>query len=131
MKVIDDKPLGWVTPPPLTRAGCIDGPRPCPHLTCRYHLWPEVKQDSGKGNKVKLQPLPDESCVLDVADSGPCTLERMGSLLGVTRERARQIESSVLQKLSRSRRARELFELLRKRVEDDDEDTESQDGDQT
>lgn len=27
---------------PLTRGDCVDGPRPCPLITCRHHLYPET-----------------------------------------------------------------------------------------
>jgi hypothetical protein len=64
----------------MTRGDCEGGPRPCPHQTCRYHL--EVG-------------LP-ESCCLDVADRGSQTLEQVGEILGITRERVRQIEERAL-----------------------------------
>lgn len=66
---------------PKTRAECVDGPRPCPHTTCRYHV------ASGR---------PDASCALDLADRGERTLEEVGELLGMTREGARLIEKKAL-----------------------------------
>jgi DNA-directed RNA polymerase sigma subunit (sigma70/sigma32) len=42
---------------------------------------------------------PTASCVLDVADNGGITLEEVGELLGVTRERIRQIEAVAIRKL--------------------------------
>jgi hypothetical protein len=67
---------------PKTRGECIDGPRPCPHVRCRHHL--------AEG------PLDVDSCSLDVADRGPVNLTEIGRLLGVSRERARQIEAMAL-----------------------------------
>jgi transcriptional regulator len=40
-------------------------------------------------------------CVLDIADQGELTLEEIGKLTGVTRERVRQIEEKALRKLAR------------------------------
>ena len=40
-----------------------------------------------------------ETCALDVADRGGITLEDVGSLLNLTRERIRQVERSGIDKL--------------------------------
>jgi hypothetical protein len=84
--------------PPATRAGCVDGPRPCLATGCRHHLAPEVR--SGTRRKVSL-PLAAmvETCALDVADRGGETLEEVGRILNVTRERIRQIETIALRKM--------------------------------
>jgi hypothetical protein len=76
--------------PPATRRECRALARPCPRLLCRYHLWPEVKSDTD---------LPAESCVLDIADDGALTLQEVGDLLGVTRERIRQIQAKARHRL--------------------------------
>lgn len=77
---------------PLTRAECIEGPRPCPHVTCRHHLWLDAK----KGTRLADMP---ETCALDVADRGGVTLPELGELLGVTKERAMQLEKQALAKV--------------------------------
>jgi DNA-directed RNA polymerase sigma subunit (sigma70/sigma32) len=41
-----------------------------------------------------------ESCALDVADRGDHTLNEGGEMLGVSRERVRQIEEQALHKLA-------------------------------
>lgn len=86
---------------PKTRGECEGGPRPCPLVGCRHHTAVDVS-DSGS---LKLNHPDTEveqlgaSCSLDVADAGPATLEQVGQVLNVTRERARQIETSALQKV--------------------------------
>lgn len=47
---------------------------------------------------------PDEivaSCVLDVAEDGPRTLDQVASLMGMSRERARQIEEKAITQIQR------------------------------
>ncbi len=88
---------------PTTRAECENGPRPCPHVTCKHHLYLDVSPTTGA---IKLN-FPDlevwemsMSCALDIADEGGVRLDDIGALLNITRERARQIESRALEKLS-------------------------------
>ncbi len=87
---------------PKTRAECADGPRPCPYVSCRYHLYIDVSPRTGA---IKLN-FPDlevwemgESCALDVADRGGTTLEDVGAIMNLTRERIRQVEVKALAKL--------------------------------
>ena len=81
---------------PTTRGECDDVPRPCPFVSCRYHLFVDV---SPKNGTIKLN-FPDlepdqliESCCLDVADRGGDSLENVGAFLNLTRERVRQLET--------------------------------------
>jgi len=67
---------------PRTRGDCVDGPRPCPFVRCRYHLWlttTEAHWNSPTGKPQRPttleprwleNPLPP-SCALDVADAVP------------------------------------------------------------
>jgi hypothetical protein len=87
---------------PKTRAECVDGPRPCPHVSCRHHLYLDVSPRTGA---IKLN-FPDlevwemaVSCALDVAETGAVTLEDAGSILNLTRERIRQLEIKALGRL--------------------------------
>lgn len=87
---------------PKTRGQCIDGPRPCPYVSCKHHLFLDI---SSKTGAIKLN-FPDldqwemgESCALDVADRGGTTLEDVGAIMNLTRERIRQVEVRALAKL--------------------------------
>lgn len=84
---------------PRTRADCAGGPRPCPFVGCRHHLYLEVSARTGTLHLHHAGVPPWEmqhSCALDIADEGPHTLEHVGSILNLTRERTRQIERSGL-----------------------------------
>ena len=87
---------------PLTRAECEDGPRPCPYVSCHHHLYLDVNPETGS---IKLN-FPDrepdemvESCALDVAERGGITLEEVGAIVNLTRERVRQLEVRATAKL--------------------------------
>ena len=87
---------------PKTRADCVDGPRPCPFVSCKFHLYLDVNPHNGNiklnfpGREVWELP---ETCALDVADRGGTTLEEAGALLNLTRERIRQLEHLALASL--------------------------------
>ncbi len=87
---------------PRTRAECRSGPRPCLYVSCRFHLYLDVNEATGsiKLNFPGVEPweLP-ETCALDIAERGGLTLEEIGRLLNVTRERARQLEEAGLTKV--------------------------------
>jgi hypothetical protein len=106
---------------PRTRADCIDGPRPCPWVSCKYHLLLDVKSNGGLTFNVRrpgehgvktvgrrrmrgaeadalaeralerLCEMPT-SCALDVADEGGATYERIGELLGLRKQSVRLIQ---------------------------------------
>ncbi len=88
---------------PVKRSECADGPRPCPHVSCRHHLYLDVNPSTGT---IKLN-FPDLevwelaiSCALDVADLGGTAIELISELMNVTRERVRQIEMQALARLA-------------------------------
>lgn len=91
---------------PRARVECLDGPRPCPFVACQHHLYIDVSPRTGA---IKLN-FPDlevwemgESCALDVADRGGTTLEDVGAIMNLTRERIRQVEVKALAKLEAMR----------------------------
>lgn len=83
---------------PKTRADCGAVQRPCHFLSCKYNLALDLTS-AGSIQTYELDDL-EESCALDVADRGGITLEEVGSLIGVTRERVRQIEERAAKRLS-------------------------------
>lgn len=87
---------------PVNRSECANGIRPCPYVSCKHHLYLDVNPETGS---IKLN-FPDlevwemvETCALDVADRGGITLEEVGEILNLTRERIRQVEVKGLEKL--------------------------------
>jgi hypothetical protein len=87
---------------PRSRADCAGAARPCMFISCKHHLYLDVNPGTGS---IKLN-FPDkevweleETCALDVADRGGITLEEVGSIMNLTRERIRQVETRGLSKL--------------------------------
>ena len=87
---------------PRTRAECVDMERPCPFVSCKYHLYIDVHPVRGS-IKVNFPDLEvwemTETCALDIADRGGITLEEVGEIMNLTRERVRQVETQGLAKL--------------------------------
>ncbi len=87
---------------PFTRAECACGERPCPFVSCKYHLYLDVNPETGsiKLNFPHLEVWEmADTCALDVADRGGITLEEVGEIMNLTRERIRQVEVRGLLKL--------------------------------
>jgi hypothetical protein len=87
---------------PSARAQCVDMERPCPFVSCKYHLYIDVHPVRGS---IKVN-FPDvevwemtDTCALDIADRGGITLEEVGEIMNLTRERVRQLETQGLAKL--------------------------------
>ena len=87
---------------PKTRADCMNGPRPCLFVSCKHNLYLDVNPETGS---IKLN-FPDKeiwelayTCALDVAEKGGITLEEVGEIMNLTRERIRQVETRGLMKL--------------------------------
>ena len=114
--LIDDETRGKMSDRPLTRGDCVGGPRPCPWVGCRHHLGIEVTPNGGlKLVRPDLEPWElEQTCSLDVADAGASTLDSIGRIVNLTRERTRQIELSGVRALRReiTRRARRCNEIV-------------------
>jgi hypothetical protein len=126
---------------PKARVECLNGARPCPFVSCKHHLFLDVSARTGA---IKLN-FPDlevwdmqETCALDVADRGGTTLEEVGAIMNLTRERIRQVEVKALAKLDALKEMmalrdyvdegpvgkRRLPTLTKKDLVEDDEDAE-------
>lgn len=87
---------------PRTRSECHSGIRPCPFVSCKHHLYLDVNPETGsiKLNFPHLEVWDmEETCALDVAGRGGITLEEVGEIMNLTRERIRQVEVRGLLKL--------------------------------
>jgi hypothetical protein len=100
---------------PKTRSECLCMERPCLFVSCKHHLYLDVNPETGS---IKLN-FPDkevwqlsETCALDVAARGGLTLEEVGEILNLTRERIRQLEAAGLQRLFEQTGDNELKDLL-------------------
>ena len=89
-------------PRPLSRSECTVEQRPCPWVACKHHLYLDVNPETGsiKINFPDLEPWElSQTCALDVAERGGITLEEVGEIMNLTRERIRQVEVRGLQKI--------------------------------
>ena len=87
---------------PKLRSECVGAARPCLFVACKHHLYLDVNPETGsiKVNFPDKEPWElEETCALDVAERGGVTLEEVGIILNLTRERVRQVEVAGLQKL--------------------------------
>ncbi len=97
---------------PRVRAECMNGPRPCLFVSCKHNLYLDVNPETGS---IKLN-FPDKeiweleyTCALDVAEKGGITLEEVGEIMNLTRERIRQVETRGLMKLREATEAEPPF----------------------
>jgi len=96
---------------PKKRADCVDGPRPCPYVSCRHHLGirlsvrltePGAGRLSQQSVKEVWPDLADAeyTCSLDAAEqNGGMSLGEVASIMNITKQRVGQIEKIALAKL--------------------------------
>lgn len=112
---------------PKSFGECLEAGRgtresPCPFVSCKHHLAIEVNPRIGSIKVAhpltEIEDLP-ATCALQVADEGGVTLEVAASILGLTRERVRQIEYSALAKVRAAmfRAGLEVSDLVGERAE--------------
>ncbi len=111
---------------PRMRGDCIDGPRPCPWVGCRYHLYLDVTPGGGiKFNRPDVAPDELEkmtaTCALDVADRGEQTYYALPGLMNMTRPGAYKLALAALDKLKQSgEKLREAWDYLETVLERDE-----------
>jgi hypothetical protein len=100
---------------PQSRGDCAEMERPCPFVSCKYHLYIDVHPVRGS---IKIN-FPDlevwemtDTCALDIADRGGITLEEVGEIMNLTRERVRQVETQGLSKLERLQEVDQLRDYV-------------------
>ena len=94
---------------------CISPSYHCTEETCRYHVVEGGQHHSKNAIAHRQRVLAGEtpSCALWVAQvHGDQTLEQVGAVLGITRERVRQIEEKALRKLARNPDTRKKMGVL-------------------
>jgi hypothetical protein len=78
---------------PLRRSDCVDGPRPCPWVGCRYHLQLDLVAKH-KTEEVVENPSFEwgqESCALDVAERGTLTSKEIAPLIGLSQSGCKEL----------------------------------------
>ena len=88
-KYADCEPGGW------------NEARPCPFVGCLYNTFLDVRESGSItknfGDIGPEEVPPEHSCVLDLAKRGPHTLNEVGTVLCVSRERVRQLEEKAIE----------------------------------
>lgn len=107
-----------MTDRPQTRGDCRHGQRPCPWVSCRYHLaeldllpLSYYRQCSAAKLRQSWQEHEDralalldsgcDTCALDVADRGEHSCEEVGEALQISRAAARKSEERALRSYRR------------------------------
>lgn len=80
----------------ISNKNCMRCAEPCSAIDCRYHIHSDAKPD-----QIATAPIPTVTCSLKLANTGGMTLDSIGIILGLTRERVRQIEAKGSFKLSK------------------------------
>lgn len=99
---------------PKVRADCAKIERPCPYVGCRYNMNLDILATGG----IRWRQVPDfrpgirQNCALDLAEKGPFTLDEIGRMMGVSRERIRQEVNEAFRKLREALPGPMLDDLL-------------------
>lgn len=87
---------------PKVRSECPPPSEPCPHVTCRYHLWTTRAYRDGAIVAIRESETwgdTDHTCALHEADAGWQTAERVAATMHISRQRVNQIEAKALRKM--------------------------------
>lgn len=88
---------------PRTRAECVDGPRPCPFVSCRHHLAFDVMPNGNiqwSNPDVPIEEM-EHSCSLDIADRGGASIKTIMRIYRYSKETVMQQEKLALFRLRR------------------------------
>lgn len=103
---------------PQRRSQCTED-RPCPYVGCKFNLVLEIMMGGGlrytRGSPDDpLAPWSGDvsNCMHDHMHEAGMTLDEIGVVLGMSRERVRQIEAVALTKIKKSAFAREVLSEL-------------------
>ena len=91
---------------PSRRSACVDGIRPCPWVTCRYHAWTDLYCQNRNLRPSPTWGNPNVTCVLDWCRTSR-TLEEVGRLLNVSREFIRRVEARAFARMRRDDKLRD------------------------
>lgn len=93
---------------PASRGECADGPRPCPWVSCRYHLYLDITPYGGLTlNYPSIEPgQMEHSCALDIAAQGDHDMISVAQIMGVNDETVRVIERAAKVKMWASKNLR-------------------------
>jgi len=92
---------------PKTRGDCEPGgsnaARPCPWVSCRYHLYFDLRRN-GRPGRPRAARVPEleeleETCALDLAAHGGMSHEEVGEALYLSGTRIEQVEKRALRRL--------------------------------
>lgn len=102
---------------PKTRGECADMPRPCPFLSCRYHLahdWVRPVHGEGLTNDEAADRIAnaEHTCTLDVADLGGRSARDVAKAVGKTHQGVLSTEARIRNRGIDPEVARELIEAI-------------------
>jgi hypothetical protein len=91
---------------PRYRWQCEAVSRPCPFVSCKYHLYLDVVGDDAiLFNQAGREPWEmQETCALDLASKGGMTREKVGEILNVSQQAVEQMERKVRYELRKTRK---------------------------
>lgn len=114
----DDLPLlRYMVNPPRRRGECADGCRPCPFVSCAYHLALDVTPEGAlrfaHGHEPEDLEAMTQTCALDVADDGCRSVVEVAEMMGISRQQTAQLEATALRKLAAAMKQQSSPALLR------------------
>lgn len=102
---------------PTTRSECLQGPRPCPFISCQWHLWrlhkavaPIVRRSNPDEAVDAVLAMP-ETCALDLSDK-PHQYREIAEVLGVSHQAVFDVEQHARAKLAGRPAAKRILEAM-------------------